>query len=563
MLPPPIPSDEVERLACLESYAILDTPPESDFDDLTLLASRICQTPASLITLVARDRQWFKSHLGTELTELPRAIAFCSHTIMGTGVLEIPNTATDPRFADSPLVTSDPNVRFYAGSPLITPEGRAIGSICVLDLVPRKLDPDQVGALQSLGRQVVSQMRLRKDARSLAVSEKYQRSTIDAIMACVCTLDETGRVLSVNRAWRDANLGTGFLAGLTAGENYQDKAGPMLEPETPVDLAIATALERVRSGAVPEFEQEYLYRSPTGDRWLRIKAARFEAGGKHRLAVVHEDVTERRRAVAYQLERRSLKEAVRSMEQVLGVVGHELRTPLAGLRAMTDFVLDPAARGTHDFEPFLRSIGDEVLRMSDTVDTLLEAARINSGRASWNWSTVDVPSVCNHVLGQFAPIGLHNGVKLKAEVDPAVGPIRGDAGGIHRLLTNLVGNARKHTVAGSIRITARPIELDGQPGIELAVADTGPGIAPEILCKLGEAFALNSGVVGDHFVSGTGLGLSICKGIAAAHAGRILVESTAGIGTTVRVLIRSDLEAPSEQPADNLFTGSLKLAVAA
>lgn len=130
---------EQERLAALRRYEILDTPPELDFDDLTGLAARVCATPIALLTLIDEERQWVKARVGLEITETPRDIAFCSYAIQQAGLFVVPDALADPRFANNPLVTEDPRIRFYAGSPLITPDGQALGTLCVIDRVPRQL----------------------------------------------------------------------------------------------------------------------------------------------------------------------------------------------------------------------------------------------------------------------------------------------------------------------------------------------------------------------------------------------------------------------------------------
>lgn len=175
MMQAPLPVNEAERLQALLSYQILDTAAESDFDDLTRLASFVCGVPIALISLVDRDRQWFKAKLGLEASETPRDIGFCAHTILQSDVLIVPDATQDPRFADSPLVTGHPHIRFYAGAPIINPEGYALGSICVVDHQPRNLDAQQQAALVILARQAVTQLELRRNLMALKRSIVEQR----------------------------------------------------------------------------------------------------------------------------------------------------------------------------------------------------------------------------------------------------------------------------------------------------------------------------------------------------------------------------------------------------
>lgn len=159
----PLPTDERERLAALRAYHILDTAPEQSFDDLTLLASQICGTPISAISLIDEQRQWFKSIIGLDVRETPRDQAFCAHTILDSSqLLIVPDATRDPRFSDNALVLGEPNIRFYAGMPLVTFAGEALGSLCVIDRTPRVLSPGQLEALRVLGRQVVYQFELRR-----------------------------------------------------------------------------------------------------------------------------------------------------------------------------------------------------------------------------------------------------------------------------------------------------------------------------------------------------------------------------------------------------------------
>ena len=161
---PPVPENESERLAELRDYKILDTVPEAAFDEITELAAEILQCPASFIEFMDGDRQWFKAKYGLpeEYTETPRDIAICSHTICQSDLLLVPDLSEDDRFSNNPLVSSAPNVRFYAGMPLITPNGSAIGTICTVDFERREISISQQEALRRLSRQVVTQLELRR-----------------------------------------------------------------------------------------------------------------------------------------------------------------------------------------------------------------------------------------------------------------------------------------------------------------------------------------------------------------------------------------------------------------
>ena len=160
-------SNEPARLAALHSYRILDTEPERAFDDLTMLASHICGTPMALITLVDEDRQWFKSRVGISASETPRAVSFCAHAIQQHDLFIVSDVRADERFRNNPLVTGDPHIRFYAGAPLVTPEGHALGTLCVVDRVTRTLTREQIEALDALRRQVQSQLELRRNVVEL------------------------------------------------------------------------------------------------------------------------------------------------------------------------------------------------------------------------------------------------------------------------------------------------------------------------------------------------------------------------------------------------------------
>ena len=168
MITAPKPATEERRLAALHSYSVLDTLSEAAYDDVALIAAEICETPIALISLVDAERQWFKAKIGLEVDETSRDVAFCAHAILDpTEVFTVPDAALDERFRDNPLVVADPSIRFYAGAPLVTSEGDALGTLCVIDRVPRELSARDEAALMALARQVVHLLELRKAVANL------------------------------------------------------------------------------------------------------------------------------------------------------------------------------------------------------------------------------------------------------------------------------------------------------------------------------------------------------------------------------------------------------------
>jgi GAF domain-containing protein len=173
----PIPENEAARLETLRQYQVLDTDSEDVFDELTRLAAYICDTPTALISLIDVNRQWFKARVGVQARETPRNISFCGHAINHRGCFIIEDALFDERFVDNPLVTNEPFVRFYAGMPLLSPEGFAIGTLCVMDRKPRQLDDKQVEALSMLANQVMSQLELRREVRFCKTAlEKHKQA---------------------------------------------------------------------------------------------------------------------------------------------------------------------------------------------------------------------------------------------------------------------------------------------------------------------------------------------------------------------------------------------------
>lgn len=293
------PQEEV-RLATLRGYHILDTPREADFDEIVQLAADICGTPISVVNLIDEDRQWFKAEVGLGVRETPLDTSICAHAILERGVVEVPDTALDARFQDNPLVQGDPGLRFYAGALLETQDGLPLGTLCVLDTVPRTLTEMQRSALRVLGHQVMTQLELRRKLGELEAARTAQvvanarsqedrdfvRLVTDRLPIRVAYLDDEFRYRFVNDAYeRELGLTAEALCGLTVEEALGKAAF-----ETG-----RVSLERALRGETLIQEAEVPY--PNGNRRVRTTfIPDFEGPGRVRGVVMQiQDVTEQRR----------------------------------------------------------------------------------------------------------------------------------------------------------------------------------------------------------------------------------------------------------------------------
>jgi GAF domain-containing protein len=197
MTPAPKPKNEKQRLEVLWHYEVLDSMPEEIFDDLTELAASICGAPIALISLVDENRQWFKSKVGLSASETSRDVSFCAHAIVQQGLFIVPDALKDKRFADNPLVTSEPNIRFYAGAPLVTADGHALGTLCVIDKVPHELREDQKRALRILSRLVMNQLELRHRSRELARAKEEHTKLRADLEAARKELDRVRKAVTI------------------------------------------------------------------------------------------------------------------------------------------------------------------------------------------------------------------------------------------------------------------------------------------------------------------------------------------------------------------------------
>jgi PAS domain S-box-containing protein len=306
MRKPSDPTLESTRLAALRRHGILDTPPEPELNEIVQLAAYICGVPIALITLVDENRQWFKARVGLAVAETPRDVAFCAHAILTPDdVLIVSDATLDPRFAHNPLVTGDPCIRFYAGVPLLTPERLALGTLCVIDRVPRDLTSDQIQALSILGRQVTTRLELRQKLREEAALMAIQQAVVDNAGCALIATDAAGQITLFNpfaerllgyRADEMVGLQTPAVFHLDAevvarAAEFSAQLGIDLEPGFEVFVA------KSRRDLPNEHEWTYVRKDgahvPVS---LTISALRGDAGEVHGFLGVANDLSARRQA---------------------------------------------------------------------------------------------------------------------------------------------------------------------------------------------------------------------------------------------------------------------------
>lgn len=541
MLKAPLPDDEHERLEALRRYLVLDTPSEPFYDELATLVAHVCEAPIALISLIDERRQWFKAKLGLMIDETPRDVAFCAHVVHQKEMLIVPDAHEDDRFADHPLVVSDPHIRFYAGAPLLTPAGHVLGTLCVIDRVPRELSARQKAALRLLSRVVITQLELEYAQRelrgahsslqkrveertaelasanqALQESEQRLRAIVDSEPECVTLIAPDGRLTDINPAG---------LAMIEADSREQVLGQSVLNLIAPSHHESYRDLhQRVIRGESATLEFEIIGFKGTR-RWLDTNAVPLRDMRNEITALlgITRDITERRQV---QLERERLLAELRScnaeMESFVYTISHDLKSPLITIGGFASLATKDLARG--DLRAAQDSLGEirqAVNDMQRLIGDLLDLSRTG------------------HIAGEPEPMAL--GVVVEAvihrlseriqrldaavEAAPDLPAICADRTRIEQVFQNLIDNALKYS-----RKDVKPLIQIGfvrtKDDLRLYVRDNGRGIKKAYQERI---FGLFERV--DAKTEGTGIGLAISRRIVEVHGGRLWVESEPGQGS--------------------------------
>jgi PAS domain S-box-containing protein len=533
MIPAPAPANELERLAALRIHEVLDTAPEEEFDDLTRLASYICKTPIALVSLIDASRQWFKSRFGIDVAETPREVAFCSHTILGGDVLEVPNALADERFADNPLVTGSPGIRFYAGAPLTTAEGLNLGSICVIDRVPRKLDEGQLDALRTISRQVVHLLELRVGVIRLDRAAAFRQAILDSAVPSIISTTPDGVITVFNRgAEKMLGYSADEIVGKVTPVLIHDPAEVAARADEltadlgrPVQPGFEVFVAKVRGGKSETREWIYVRKDGT-TLPVRLSVSEIvdRAGKLTGFLGIARDHTEVRRS-QQELERlaEKLRRSNEDLEQFAYVASHDLQEPLRMIASYLQ-LLERRCEGRLDAEAgqYIGFAVDGAKRMQTLIRDLLAFSRVSASGGKAELVDLAVP-----VRTAMEDLKVAIAEKQAVVTIHPLPAVPGSAGLFAQLFQNLLSNALKFCAADTPRIDISAKREGGQWIV--SVSDNGIGIEPEYREQI---FAIFKRLHGRDHYPGTGIGLAICKRIVEHHGGRIWVESAPGRGST-------------------------------
>ncbi|WP_295229555.1 ATP-binding protein [uncultured Chryseobacterium sp.] len=544
-----MPSDELQRIQALHSYGILDTPYENDFDDLTELASVICQTPVALISLVDQNRQWFKSNKGLEVRETDRAHSFCAHAILKPeNMMVVENARADVRFKDNILVTGKTNIVFYAGMPLIDSHGNALGTLCVIDHCERQLNESQVKSLKILSKTVMEKLELRRQLAALSQERKndnpqpvhlehnntapnHNRLTKRAIDQMN---DANARIIQneqhLRLAVEAANLGT-FMLNISTGHletsAYCNEIFGLDENECLTINELWNMLEedRVRiQKALSEsissdcmFDEEFriVNRADHKIRWIKVvgKVLNTETEKGNTFCGTVSDITE-------------WKKIERKKGDFINLASHELKSPLTSIKAFTQ-LLQRKLKDCEDsnISHLIRRSESQVRRMENLVDGFLNFSKLDNGLLTLNKMPFDFKNFVSEMIADHYTLNVNNhGFELITDAETV---LPADKNKIQLVITNLIENAIKYAPSGTpiqVRISSDHNE------VKFEIIDQGPGIAEQDALKIFDRFYRVQNA-GTKQIAGFGIGLYVCKEIIELHQGNIGVESTLGEGS--------------------------------
>lgn len=513
----PIPENEPSRLLALQSYDILDSGEELRYDDITLLASRICNTPMAVITLIDEHRQWFKSKIGMQGSETPRELGFCAYAILTPDqVLSVTDARLDTRFATNPYVTGEPHIRFYAGAPLLSSDGHALGTLCVVDTRPRELLPEQKESLLALSRQVMALFEERRTSaalrgamQALTRSETLFREAYENAPIGIALVSTAGEWLRVNQYLCD-------MLGYTSAELTRTTFQAITHPE---DLATdLRQVQQVLAREIRTYQMEKRYLHKAGQPvWAQLSVSLVWDGSKPLYFVAQiQDITER-------------KSIERAKAEFLTMVSHELRTPVTALRGALGILAAGAAGEMPPKAQALTALADRNAdRLHRLVNDILDIEKIESGVFAYRRTDVDLNQLVTQAAIDLKPYADQYQVQIEVRSELPRAYVHADSDRMMQVLANLISNAVKYSPPlGKIELVVSRT----QQCIRVSITDHGEGIPEAFRAHIFEKFA-QANWTATNPKGGSGLGLNISRAIIEHHGGVLAFNTELGTGST-------------------------------
>ncbi len=505
---------------------MLDTLPQPVFDHITKLASQICNTPVALISLVDRDRQWFKSRVGIDVWQTDRNSSLCGYAILEpTQVMVLEDASQDARFADNPLVQSGPQIRFYAGAPIVTDDGHALGTVCVIDRRARVLEPAQRAALTSLANLVANLLeheRLqREEAKRNSDKERRRSQMTHALLQAGLQLKSFVDPDYVYQFANPAYLDYWQRSPEDiVGRRVADLAGEAVFQET-----IKPQIDRALSGEAVQYETAFSFPG-VGVRQVEVWYLPAYGDGGEILGVVvwvHDIEQRKQREDELNQALASLQHKTMEQERFIHIISHDLREPINTINNFASLLADePTLRDVSGPRRYLDYVVQGGQRMELLLNDLLDFVRLD--KVAIEPQSVDLNTLAAQVRDDLSASLVRSGGQLQTNDLPIV---LGDPSLLRIVLQNLVSNALKFSRPdATARVTLSAHQAEGLWCI--SVADNGIGIPAD---KRGAVFDMFKRLHSRKQYDGTGLGLSICRRIAELHHGSISVTSELGVGS--------------------------------